>query len=53
MQYRQIFTDGRKFPQDPNPTWNGYWSDTGKVTLLSSKRSGIAMTFGSMRWEIR
>ncbi|HXP88687.1 MAG TPA: hypothetical protein VN841_28410 [Bryobacteraceae bacterium] len=24
MQYRQIFTDGRKIPNDPNPTWNGY-----------------------------
>jgi hypothetical protein len=24
MQYRQIFTDGRPLPQDPNPTWNGY-----------------------------
>ena len=24
MQYRQIFTDGRPFPKDPNPTWNGY-----------------------------
>jgi hypothetical protein len=24
MQYRQIFTDGRKLPADPNPTWNGY-----------------------------
>src|SRR5580692_10987746 len=24
MQYRQIFTDGRKLPEDPNPTWNGY-----------------------------
>src|SRR5207237_10889257 len=24
MQYRQIFTDGRAFPKDPNPTWNGY-----------------------------
>src|SRR5579871_2044855 len=22
--FRQIFTDGRKFPNDPNPTWNGY-----------------------------
>jgi hypothetical protein len=21
---RQIFTDGRKFPDDPNPTWMGY-----------------------------
>jgi hypothetical protein len=24
MQYRQIFTDGRQLPADPNPTWNGY-----------------------------
>ena len=24
MQYRQIFTDGRPLPRDPNPTWNGY-----------------------------
>jgi hypothetical protein len=24
IQYRQIFTDGRAFPADPNPTWNGY-----------------------------
>ena len=22
--YRQIFLDGRPFPQDMNPTWNGY-----------------------------
>ena len=22
--YRQIFTDGRKLPEDPNPTWMGY-----------------------------
>jgi hypothetical protein len=22
--FRQIFTDGRKYPIDPNPTWNGY-----------------------------
>ena len=24
MQYRQIYTDGRPLPADPNPTWNGY-----------------------------
>jgi hypothetical protein len=23
-RYRQIFTDGRKLPNDPNPTWLGY-----------------------------
>ncbi len=23
-QFRQIFTDGRALPKDPNPTWNGY-----------------------------
>lgn len=23
-QYRQIFTDGRNLPKDPNPTWFGY-----------------------------
>jgi hypothetical protein len=22
--YRQIFTDGRPLPEDPNPTWSGY-----------------------------
>jgi hypothetical protein len=22
--YRQIFTDGRKLPEDPNPNWMGY-----------------------------
>jgi hypothetical protein len=22
--YRQIFTEGRSLPQDPNPTWMGY-----------------------------
>jgi hypothetical protein len=24
LSYRQIFTDGRKLPQDPNPDWMGY-----------------------------
>lgn len=24
--YRQIFTDGRPLPTDPNPSWNGYSS---------------------------
>ena len=29
--YRQVFTDGRPLPEDPNPSWQGYssamWSD--------------------------
>jgi hypothetical protein len=24
--YRQIFTDGRPFPEDPQPSWSGYSS---------------------------
>jgi hypothetical protein len=28
MEYRQIFTDGRPLPKDPQPAWNGY--STGK-----------------------
>ena len=28
MEYRQIFTDGRSLPKDPQPAWNGY--STGK-----------------------
>jgi hypothetical protein len=26
--YRQVFTDGRPFPEDPNPSWQGYSSAT-------------------------
>lgn len=26
--YRQIFTDGRRLPEDPNPTWMGYSTGT-------------------------
>jgi hypothetical protein len=33
--YRQVFTDGRPLPQDPNPSWQGYstgsWSDDALV----------------------
>jgi hypothetical protein len=28
LEYRQIFTDGRPLPEDPQPSWNGY--STGK-----------------------
>lgn len=42
MQYRQIFTDGRPLPSDPDPTWNGYstakWEgDTLVVTTAGFK----------------
>ena len=33
--YRQIFIDGRPFPQDMNPTWNGY-----SVGTLGGRRAG-------------
>ena len=39
LTYRQIFTDGRELPKDPNPTWLGYsvgrWDgDTLVVTTI-------------------
>jgi hypothetical protein len=37
--YRQIFTDGRELPKDPNPTWQGYsigqWEGDDFVALTS------------------
>jgi hypothetical protein len=37
--YRQIFTDGRPLPKDPNPTWFGYsigkWEDDAFVVQTS------------------
>jgi hypothetical protein len=37
--YRQIFTDGRELPKDPNPTWMGYsvgrWEDGAFVVETS------------------
>ena len=35
--YRQIFTDGRPLPVDPNPSWVGYSRGTGKATRWSSR----------------
>ena len=31
--FRQILTDGRKFPEDPRPTWRGIRSANGMETL--------------------
>jgi hypothetical protein len=39
LSYRQIFLDGRKMPNDPNPTWMGYsighWDDDTLVVETS------------------
>jgi hypothetical protein len=50
--YRQIFIDGRPFPQDPNPTWNGYsvghWEGDTLVVETRGFRDGLWIdTWGS------
>jgi hypothetical protein len=43
--YRQIFTDGRPMPVDPNPAWNGYstgkWEGDTLVVQTTGFRDGI------------
>jgi len=43
--YRQIFTDGRPLPEDPNPSWNGYssgkWVGDTLVVETSGFRDGL------------
>ena len=43
--YRQIFTDGRPLPVDPQPTWNGYsigkWDGDTLVVETSGFRDGL------------
>ena len=43
--YRQIFTDGRPSPVDPNPTWNGYssgkWEGDTLVVHTKGFRDGL------------
>jgi hypothetical protein len=50
--YRQIFIDGRPFPQDPNPGWNGYsvghWEGDTLVVETRGFRDGLWIdTWGS------
>ena len=39
--YRQIFTDGRPLPEDPQPSWNGYSSGTWEGDTLVVKSHGF------------
>jgi hypothetical protein len=43
--YRQIFSDGRPLPADPNPSWNGYssgrWEGDTLVVETAGFRDGI------------
>ena len=39
--YRQIFTDGRPLPEDPQPTWNGYSTGTWEGDTLVVRSNGF------------
>lgn len=47
--YRQIFTDGRPLPQDPNPSWYGYssgrWNGDTLVVETNGLRDGLWLDF--------
>jgi hypothetical protein len=50
--YRQIFTDGRPLPEDPQPSWNGYstgkWDGDTLVVQTAGFRDGLWLdTIGS------
>jgi hypothetical protein len=48
--YRQIFTDGRPLPIDPNPSWNGYssgkWEGDTLVVETTGFRNGLWLDTG-------
>jgi hypothetical protein len=39
--YRQVFTDGRALPKDPNPSWQGYSTATWEGDALVVESSGF------------
>ena len=45
MQYRQIYTDGRALPKEPNPTWNGnstaHWEGSTLVVETTGFRDDL------------
>jgi len=45
MEYRQIFTDGRPLPSDPEPSWRGYssgrWNGDTLVVRTTGFREGL------------
>jgi hypothetical protein len=45
LSYRQIFTDGRPLPADPQPSWNGYstgrWDGDTLVVETNGLRDGL------------
>jgi hypothetical protein len=48
--FRQVFTDGRRLPEDPNPTWVRYsvgtWEDDSLVVDTSGFNDAIALGLG-------
>ena len=44
--YRQIFTDGRPLPEDPNPSWSGYSTGRWEGDTLVVETNG----FGDGQW---
>ena len=48
--YRQVFTDGRPLPVDPNPTWNGYsvgkWEGDTLLVETTGFRDGLWLDTG-------
>jgi hypothetical protein len=49
MEFRQIFTDGRRLPEDPQPSWYGYssarWEGDTLVVETTGLRDGLWADF--------
>jgi hypothetical protein len=41
VTYRQIFTDGRPLPQNPDPSWNGFSAGTWEGDTLVAHTVGL------------